>query len=171
MTFVPFLGYYIQRAPAKPEPTIEEMRERGFYGFYNRVVGKAIKHRWAALGVACVFLVIGATFASRLKTQFFPEDVQYWFYLDVWLPNDTPLSVTNRAALHAEQVVQRVIENSPEAKEHHGHLLKSLTTFDGGGGPRFWFSVSPEMPQTNYAQVIVEVTDKEATPLFKRPIQ
>ncbi|HWC19636.1 MAG TPA: efflux RND transporter permease subunit [Terriglobales bacterium] len=171
MTFVPFLGYYIQRAPAKPEPSIEEMRERGFYGFYNRLVGKAIKHRWAALGVACVFLVIGGTFASRLKTQFFPEDVQYWFYLDVWLPNDTPLSVTSRTALHAEEVVQRVIENSPEAKEHHGHLLKSLTTFDGGGGPRFWFSVSPEMPQTNYAQVIVEVTDKEATPLFKRPIQ
>ena len=22
---------------------------------------------------------------------------------------------------------------------------------DGGGGPRFWFSVSPELPQLNYA--------------------
>jgi multidrug efflux pump len=171
MTFVPFLGYYIQRAPAKPEPSIEEMRERGFYGFYNRLVGKAIKHRWAVLGASCVFLIIGGLFASRLKTQFFPEDVQYWFYVDIWLPNDTPLSVTNDAALRAEEVVRRVIENSPEAKEHHGNLLKSLTTFDGGGGPRFWFSVTPEMPQTNYAQVIVEVTDKEATPMFKRPLQ
>jgi multidrug efflux pump subunit AcrB len=28
MTFVPLLGYYIQRAPAKPEPTIEERRQR-----------------------------------------------------------------------------------------------------------------------------------------------
>ena len=41
MTFVPLLGYYIQRAPSKPEPTIEERRERGFYGFYNRLVGRA----------------------------------------------------------------------------------------------------------------------------------
>ena len=171
MTFVPFLGYYIQRAPAKPEPSIEEMRQRGFYGFYNQLVGKAIKHRWAVLGVSCIFLIIGGIFASRLKTQFFPEDVQYWFYLDIWLPNDTPLRVTNDAAARAEEVVRRVIENSPEAKAHHGDLLKSLTTFDGGGGPRFWFSVTPEMPQTNYAQVIVEVTDKEATPLFKRPLQ
>jgi multidrug efflux pump len=173
MTFVPLLGYYILRAPAKREPTIEERRQRGFYGFYNRLVGKAIKHRWAVLGASFVFLIPGALLGSRLKTQFFPEDVQYWFYLDVWLPNDTPLSITNDAATRAEQVVRQVIQDSPDVttKEHRGHLLKSLTTFVGGGGPRFWFSVSPEMPQTNYAQVIVEVTDKEASPKLARPIQ
>ena len=173
MTFVPFLGYYIQRAPAKPEPTIEERRERGFYGFYNRLVQRAIKHRWAVLAGSLVFLIGGGLFGSRLKTQFFPEDVQYWFYLDVWLPNDTPLSTTNDAAVQAEEVVRKVIETSPElgSKDERGHLLKSLTTFTGGGGPRFWFSVAPEMPQTNYAQIIVEVTDKEATPKLKRPIQ
>ena len=173
MTFVPFLGYYILRAPAKPEPTIEERRERGFYGFYNKLVGKAIKHRWAVLGGSLVFLIIGGLFGSQLKTQFFPEDVQYWFYLDIWLPNDAPLSVTNDATTQAEKVVRQVVENFPDAasKEKGGHLLKSLTTFAGGGGPRFWFSVSPEMPQTNYAQMIVEVTDKEASPKLARPIQ
>src|SRR6201987_5580664 len=50
MTFVPFLGYYILRPPAKREPTIQERRQRGFYGFYNRLVGKTIKNRSAALG-------------------------------------------------------------------------------------------------------------------------
>ena len=44
------------------------------------------------------------------------------------------------------------------------HLLTSITSFIGGGGPRFWFSISPEATQTNYAQVIVQVRDKEATP-------
>ena len=173
MTFVPFLGYYILRAPAKPEPTIEDLRQRGFYGFYNKLVGKAIKHRWAVLAGSLVFLIGGGLFGSRLKTQFFPEDVQYWFYLDVWLPNDTPLSATNDTAMQAETVVRRVIENFHDdaTKEKGGHLLKSLTTFTGGGGPRFWFSVSPEMPQTNYAQMIVEVTDKEASPKLARPIQ
>jgi multidrug efflux pump subunit AcrB len=173
MTFVPLLGYYIQRAPSKPESTIEERRERGFYGFYNRLVGKAIKHRWAALGASLIFLVGGGLFATRLKTQFFPEDVQYWFYLDVWLPNDSPLSVTNDAAVKAEKVVREVIAKSAEghSKETHAQLLKSVTTFTGGGGPRFWFSVSPEMRQTNYAQMIVEITDKEESPKLARPIQ
>ncbi|MGB2619651.1 MAG: efflux RND transporter permease subunit, partial [Candidatus Acidiferrales bacterium] len=151
----------------------EERRRRGFYGFYNKLVGRAIKHRWAVLGGSLVFLIVGGLFASRLKTQFFPEDVQYWFYLDIWLPNETPLSVTNDTAVQAEQVVRQVIENSTDAttRENRGHLLKSLTTFAGGGGPRFWFSVSPEMPQTNYAQMIVEVNDKEASPKLARPIQ
>jgi multidrug efflux pump subunit AcrB len=43
-------------------------------------------------------------------------------------------------------------------------LLESVTTFVGGGGPRFWFSVSPEQQQQNYAQVLVQLSDKEATP-------
>src|ERR1700688_498439 len=173
MTFVPFLGYYILRAPAKREPTIEERRQQGFYGFYNKLRSRGVKKRWAVLGGSLVFLIIGGFFGSRLKTQFFPEDVQYWFYLDIWLPNETPLGVTNDTSVQAERVVRQVIENSADAttKENRGHLLKSLTTFAGGGGPRFWFSVSPEMPQTNYAQMIVEVTDKEASPKLARPIQ
>src|SRR6266581_893839 len=95
MTFVPLLGYYIQRAPARKESTLEEKRERGFYGFYNRLVGRAIQHRWSVLAGSFVFLLIGGFAASHLKSQFFPEDVQYWFYLDIWLPNDVPLSATN----------------------------------------------------------------------------
>jgi multidrug efflux pump subunit AcrB len=171
MTFVPLLGYYILRPPAKREPTIEERRQRGFYGFYNKLVGRAIKHRWAVLGGSLIFLILGGLFGSRLKTQFFPEDVQYWFYLDIWLPNDTPLSVTNDTAVQAERVVRQVIGNFHDPNIKDAHLLKSLTTFAGGGGPRFWFSVSPEMPQTNYAQMIVEITDKEASPKLARPIQ
>ena len=174
MTFIPLLGYYIQRAPAKKESSIEEKRNRGFYGFYNKLVGRAIKHRWAVLGVSLVFLVIGGLFASRLKTQFFPDDVQYWFYLDVWLPNDTPLSTTNDTTLRAEQVVRKVIADvapTVSKSEDGKNLLKSVTSFVGGGGPRFWFSVSPEAQQTNYAQVIVEVSDKEATPKIIKPLQ
>src|SRR6267378_2089913 len=173
MTFVPLLGYYIQRAPAKKEPTLEEKRTRGFYGFYNRLVGRAIQHRWYVLLGSFVFLLIGAFAASHLKSQFFPEDVQYWFYLDVWLPNDVPLSATNDTALRAEQVVRKVIEGAHEGgtKEKDGHLLTSVTSFIGGGGPRFWFSISPEATQTNYAQVIVQVRDKEATPKLIGPLQ
>ena len=43
-------------------------------------------------------------------------------------------------------------------------VLKSLTTFEGGGGPRFWFSVTPQLQQLNYAQIIVELYNKEDTP-------
>ena len=173
MTFIPLLGFYIQRPPAKREPSIEEKRQRGFYGFYSRLVGRAIQHRWTVLLGSFVFLLIGGFAASHLKSQFFPEDVQYWFYLDIWLPNDVPLSATNDTAMRAEQVVRSVIEGTSKTvtKEGADHLLTSMTSFIGGGGPRFWFSISPEATQTNYAQVILQVRDKEATPKLIGPLQ
>src|SRR5437016_14481283 len=74
----------------------------------------------------------------------------------------------------AEQVVREVIEGVPKSMTKEAgtdHVLTSMTSFIGGGGPRFWFSISPEAPQTNYAQVIVQVSDKEATPKLIGPLQ
>jgi multidrug efflux pump subunit AcrB len=51
------------------------------------------------------------------------------------------------------------------------HLLKAVTSFVGGGGPRFWFSVSPEQQQPNYAQVIIQLNSKEATPEIVKPLE
>jgi len=80
-----------------------------------------------------------------------------------------PLSLTR-----TEQVVRKVVEAASE-RETRGkgtqHSLTSMTSFIGGGGPHFWFSIAPEATQTNYAQVIVQVRDKEATPQLIGPIQ
>ena len=168
MTFIPLLGYYLLRAPKKREPSIEERRQRGFYGKYYRLAGWAIQHRWAVVAISILFLAGGALVATRLKSQFFPEDVQYWSYVDVWLPNDAPLALTDDTSRRVESVVRRVVkeyQDSHPAKDSRP-LLESVTTFVGGGGPRFWFSVSPEQQQSNYAQVLIRMSNKEATPEF-----
>jgi multidrug efflux pump subunit AcrB len=178
MTFIPLLGYVLLRPAKKKESTIEEKRERGFYGFYYRLSGLAIRHRWIVFGFSICFLVIGALLATTLKTQFFPEDVQYWSYVDVWLPNGTPLSLTNETARRAEGIIQDVVDKfeGRHEKEHQKNssspqLMKAMTTFVGGGGPRFWFSVSPEQQQPNYAQIVIQLSDKEATPEIVKPLQ
>ena len=175
MTFIPLLGYYLLRAGSKAEPSGEDRRQRGFAGFYTRVATFAIEHRWKVLLGSLAFLVLGVFLASRLKTQFFPDDVQYWATADVWLPNDAPLSATNEAARRAEEVIRQTAEEY--GRQHPGkdgkprEILRSLTTFAGGGGPRFWISVSPEIPQLNYAQIILEVHDKADTPSLVGPLQ
>jgi multidrug efflux pump subunit AcrB len=166
MTFIPLLGYYLLRPRKVPEPTIEERRERGFYGMYYRLAGSAIRYRWAVLGVSIVFLAGGALVAKGLKSQFFPDDVQYWSYVDVWLPNDAPLTLSDSISQHVETIVRRVVNEYDERHpaKQSGPVLKSVTTFVGGGGPRFWFSVSPEQQQQNYAQALIQLNEKEATP-------
>ena len=161
-TFVPLIAYYLIKPPKAPEPPISERRNHGFPGLYYRVGDFALKHRWGVLAGSLVVLAGGGLMMSHLKPQFFPKDLSYLSYVDVWLPPDAPLGATNIAAQHAETVIRE--ETARFGEEHHEtSVLKSLTTFVGGGGPRFWFSVEPEQQQLNYAQIIVEVTDKHYT--------
>ncbi|HEX4022888.1 MAG TPA: efflux RND transporter permease subunit [Acidobacteriaceae bacterium] len=175
MTFLPLMGYYILRPDTKPEKPIEERRKSGFTGYYTRAAKYSIEHRWKFFIGSLAFLVLGGFIFSQLKTSFFPEDVQYWSYLDIWMPNDTNLDTTNQTALQAEEIIRRTAEKygreHPDKDGQPSHVLKYLTTFVGGGGPRFWFSASPQMQQTNYAQIIVEVTNKDITPQFTRELQ
>ncbi len=167
MTFIPFLAYYLLRPSKKPEPTIEQMRTKGFSGVYYRVGVWALEHRWIVLALSLVFLASGGLFLVQLRTEFFPKDLSYLSYLNVWLPEDAPLSATNEAARRAEAVIRKVTDEY--GKEHPGkdgkpkQVLRSLTSFVGGGGPRFWFSVAPEHRQLNYAQVIIQMNDKRDT--------
>ena len=174
MTFIPLLGSVLLRAPKHPEPTPEQRRSTGFGRVYYRVVGWAIDHRLFVFGLS-VAAVIGAGFVGRaVKPAFFPKDLSYLSYVDIWLPEDAPLSATREKAREANDIVRTVAEEYGKAHPEDGkarEILESITEFDGGGGPRFWFSVSPEQQQLNYAELLIQVKDKEDTrflvPLFQ----
>jgi multidrug efflux pump len=175
MTFIPLLGYYLLRPETKPELSIEERRRRGFTGLYFRTGYWLIEHRRPVLLASLAFLGAGVVIGKQLPTAFFPEDVQYLSYLEVWLPNDAPLSATDAVADEAERIVRDVARKYGAA--HPGEdgkprtILRSVTSFVGGGSPRFWNSVSPQFQQPNYAQLIVEVMDKDDTPALMVPLQ
>lgn len=178
MTFIPLLGYYLLRPSRRPEPPIEHQRAHGVTGAYYRFAGWALDHRWATLGVAVVLLLATLAASRGIRIQFFPKDLAYLSYVDVWLPEDATLSATRERATAAEAVIRRVAEEFGRTHtDEDGKaraVLESLTTFVGGGGPRFWFSVAPELFQPNYAQIIIKVGDKHDTrllvPLLQRAL-
>ena len=173
MTFIPLLGYYLLRP--KAEVSIEERRRTGFAAAYYRLGRFAIAHRWAFLASSLLVIVAGGMLASRLKTQFFPKDLQYLSWVDVWLPEDAPLSATLEVTSDVERVIREVAAEHERETGHAGtgprQVLKSLTTFVGGGGPRFWLSAAPEPSQLNYAQILIEVVDKHDTSAIIEPLQ
>lgn len=172
MTFIPLLAYYLLKPDKKsPQSSTAGAPNHGFPGLYYRLTGLIIRVRWAVLGGSLAFLILGLLAGWGLRTQFFADDVQYWSYVDVWLPNDAPLSLTNQLTGQAERVIQRVAAEHEKKDFPEGRLLQSLTTFVGGGGPRFWFTVSPEPQQPNYAQIIIRLNDKEATPKIAAALQ
>jgi multidrug efflux pump subunit AcrB len=65
------------------------------------------------------------------------------------LPEGTPIRQTKAEAMRAIEAIDKL----------GGDEIVSFTTFVGSGGSRFWISIVPEQPATNYAQVIVHTRD------------
>jgi multidrug efflux pump subunit AcrB len=168
MTFVPLISSFLLQS--RSETSIEERRQRGFTGWYFRTAKKGIEHRKLCLAASLILLIAGGIVFSTLKPQFFPKDLQYFSYIDVWLPEDSPTSATSAVAHQVESITRQVAEEYGKSHPEHGHpkeVLQSMTTFVGGGGPRFWSSATPEDRQTNYAQIVLRTKDNhDTTPLL-----
>ncbi|HEY9504814.1 MAG TPA: efflux RND transporter permease subunit [Gemmatimonadales bacterium] len=173
MSFIPTLGYYLLRPSKKAAPPIEERRAKGFTGWYYRIGRRAIEHRWRTAFASLGILVLGAGIMTQLKPQFFPKDLQYLSYVEVWLPEDAPLIATREITERVEGLVRRHAEEyfAHHTGEHGEGRLVSLTTFMGGGGPRFWSSFSPEPRQTNYALIVMQTGSKHDTPGLVKVLQ
>jgi len=175
MTFLPLLGYVLLRPPKVAEPTPEFRRTQGLAKIYCQAAGWAIDHRKLVFGLSLIPVLLGFLAGTTLKPSFFPKDQSYLQYVDVWLPEDAPLSATKEIAVKVDRVIQRVADEYMQKKalKHPDSkpILDSVTSFIGGGGPRFWFSIFPEQAQLNYAQLLIKVNDREDTfelsPLFQ----
>ena len=168
MSFLPFLAYYILKA--EREPAVDRPRESRFGKVYQRAVTFAIDNRWKVLAASSVILAAGAFFVSHLQRQFFPRDDFYIAYVDIRLPEDAPIAQTERVAHEADQVIRDVTSDHDRTQGSEPSLA-SITSFIGAGGPRFWFSVRPEPPAANYAQLLLQFSRSEDTNRLVGPLQ
>jgi|GEM_PF-93471 len=172
MTFIPLLGYAILRRTQRARPADPNA---GMMGAYRRLVAWSIDHRYKVLLLSTIVLAGGGFAGSRLRSSFFPKDLSYLSYVDIYLPEDASISSTTDAATEADRVVREVAEEygreRVKAGEEPRDVLRSITTFIGGGAPRFWYSLAPQQRQLNYAQLVVEVTDDRDTAELIDPLQ
>ena len=153
-TFIPLLGYYLLRG--RGEPSVEERKAKGFGAAYYRLGQWAIAHRWLVLAGAGGILLLGGLIGRELKPQFFPKDLSQLAFIDVMLPEDASITSTSDIVTQVEKIAGDVAQ----AK----HMpIEAMSSFVGGGAPRFWYSLSPEAPHPNYAQVVLVLKDKHDT--------
>jgi multidrug efflux pump subunit AcrB len=173
MTFIPLLGDLLLRPSRKPARPMAERRSRGFTGWYYRLGRWCIAHRWQVAVGSLGILVLGGVLMKQLKPQYFPKDLQYHSYVEVWLPEDAPLVATREVTERVEDLVRTEAVKYLAEHAEHGEpaSLVSLTSFVGGGGPRFWASFSPEPRQTNYGLIVMQITTKHATPGMVQALQ
>src|SRR5262249_53937451 len=149
MTFIPLLGYTLLR-PAAGRPA-----RGGFMERHGGLVGWAIERRFLVLALSTLVLAGGAFAGTKLRSSFFPKDISYLSYVDIYLPEDSSIAATQSLAAEAGQVVVDVTEELGHAqggKTGPRAILRSVTTFVGGSAPRFWYSLAPQQQAPNYAQ-------------------
>jgi multidrug efflux pump subunit AcrB len=165
--FVPLLAATLMRPKGGHAEPHDAAHARGFLAVYTRLLGWMIDHRWLTFGISLLALAICAIPIRHIKTDFFPKDIAFLSYLDVWTPEDATLQTTQRTAERAMAIVEKVADEygreHPEKDGKPRQILQSATAFIGGAGPRWWQSLVPEQSQLNYSMVVLEVYEGHDT--------
>ena len=142
MTFVPLMGQILLRGKSREQSASQTpvKPQHSFARNYCSVGQWAIQHRKVVLSGSLLFLVAGGILVSRLDSSFFPYDLQHLSYADIWLPEGATFAETSAVSQQVEQIIKNVstqYENALHRENPGSPVFKSLTTFVGGGGPRF----------------------------------
>jgi multidrug efflux pump subunit AcrB len=157
MVLTPLLARFFIRKGLHNEETPEQGKKRRsplelMQVIYNRVIILAMRRKPIALAAGVVAVIGGALTLQHIPQRFFPFAERDQFVVDVWLPEGWKVEATDSAVRRIEAVLQ------------HEKEVVNYTSFVGSSAPRFYYNVNPQLPDKNYAQLLVATTSAEATP-------
>jgi len=156
MFLTPILCYvFIRRGLHNPEDTVKR-RKSSFLDLmqsaYNKSIEWCLNHKFITIPGSLVTILLAVLLLkTAVKQKFFPEAERNQFTVELWMPTGTKLVKTGEA-------IQR-IENILKTDDR----VKSYATFTGRSAPRFYYNYSPQIPVTNYAQILINTKNKKAT--------
>jgi multidrug efflux pump subunit AcrB/outer membrane protein TolC len=163
MLLTPMLSqFFIKQGLHNPEAAGRKKRRSPLelmQAIYNRVIVVAMKWKPVAVVLGIFAVVAGALVLHRLPERFFPFAERDQFVVDVWLPEGWKVESTQAAVKRIEDVLH-------EEKE-----VVNYTSFIGSSFPRFYYNVNPQLPDKNYAQLLVSTTSAEVTPGLVRALR
>jgi len=142
-----------------PKNKGKETRSQRFFIWYKAVVARAIDYRWLTLAGVIGLLAVAMWGFGHVKQDFMPDTNRTQFTIDIWMPQGTHIDSTAKTL---EQVEQHVAGLKG---------VQNTASFIGRGPLRFLLTFSPEMPDSAYAQLLVDVDDFKRVPALKKEIQ
>ncbi len=119
---------------------------------YNKSIEWCLKHKsFTVSGSLATIILAALLFKFGIKQKFFPEAERDQFTVELWMPTGTKLEKTEESLLKIENLLK------------NDQRVKSWATFAGRSAPRFYYNYSPEIPVSNYGQILINTTDTRAT--------
>ncbi|MDP9141938.1 MAG: efflux RND transporter permease subunit [Pseudomonadota bacterium] len=120
------------------------------YRRLRRWIEKAIARRWWIIGATSIALVLSVLGVKLVPQQFFPNSTRPELIVDLRVKEGASFEATSEQVQRMEEVL---------AKDED---VRYFTAYTGGGAPRFYLSLNPELPNPGYAQFVVMTQDLEA---------
>ena len=159
--FIPYLGVKLlpdfakHKVPHDPDAIYDTRIYRALRG----VIAWCL--RWRKTVVTATVLMFVASLAGFgfVQQQFFPTSTRYELFFQIRMPEGTAIGMTSAAAKQGA----RLIGDDPD--------VASYTSYVGRGSPRFWLGLNPELPNTNFAEIVIVTKDLEARERVKARLE
>ncbi|WP_439535691.1 efflux RND transporter permease subunit [Methyloversatilis sp.] len=143
VVFTPYLGVKLLPAVAVVPGGARAIYDTPRYRQLRALVAWCVRRKGTVALV--VLLMFGASVAAMVvvKKQFFPVSERPELIVEVTLPSGSDITATQRTT----ETVEGWLRLQPESKV--------VTAYIGQGAPRFFFSLSQELPDPAFAKIIV----------------
>lgn len=126
---------------------------------YDTTIDWCLRHSRLTIALSFSTIILaGLLFKTGIRQKFFPDAERNQFTVELWMPTGTRLERTEEAILRIEEIIRE----DPR--------VKSYATFTGRSAPRFYYNYSPEMPVSNYAQILVNTIGTAETQSLYREL-
>jgi multidrug efflux pump subunit AcrB len=121
-----------------------------FYGKLRCWIDLAIELRWLVIGTTVAALGVAILASRFVPQQFFPNSSRPELVVELRLKEGSSFAATTEQVKKMEALL---------AKDQD---IRFFTSYIGGGQPRFYLSLDPELPNPGYAVFIVMTRDLKA---------
>jgi multidrug efflux pump subunit AcrB len=150
VTFTPYLGVKLLPEIPPMEGGYAAIYETPNYRKFRRLVVRAVEHKFLVAGIVVLIFFTSLFGMGFVKQQFFPSSDRPEMLVDVILPQGSSIEATQTAVLK----IEKWLSAQPEAK--------IVSSYIGGGAPRFWLAYNPELPNPNFAKMMVLTPNEKA---------
>lgn len=155
VAFTPYMGVKLLPVIKKVEGGHEAIYQTPRYQKARSIVRWAVeRNRLVTAATLAAFLVAGAGMIF-VKKQFFPASDRPEVLVEVQMPKGTAIERTDATT----KTVEAWLRKQPEAKV--------ITAYVGQGAPRFFMSLSPELPDPSFAKIVVRTGSEDERDALK----
>jgi multidrug efflux pump subunit AcrB len=155
VVFTPYLGVKLLPDIPKHAGGHAAIYDTPRYNQFRRLLGTVIRRKWLVAGSVVGAFVVAVLGMALVKKQFFPTSDRPEVLVEVQMPYGTAIEQTSAATAKVEAWLAK----QPEAKV--------ITAYIGQGAPRFFLALSPELPDSSFAKIVVLTPGEEEREALK----